>query len=84
MKLADRSWPLLSRLMRVHAIVYRASGGVIGHRLPGWRQMLLLDHVGAKSHVVPPVVLEPRWHVPSCGYSDDRCGSSRWGERHGG
>ncbi|HWE14345.1 MAG TPA: nitroreductase/quinone reductase family protein [Solirubrobacteraceae bacterium] len=51
MQLADRTWPLLRRLMRVHTIAYRATGGVIGHRLPGWRQMLLLDHVGAKSQV---------------------------------
>jgi deazaflavin-dependent oxidoreductase (nitroreductase family) len=51
LQLADRTWPLLRRLMRVHTIAYRATGGVIGHRLPGWRQMLLLDHVGAKSQI---------------------------------
>jgi deazaflavin-dependent oxidoreductase (nitroreductase family) len=51
MKLADRTWPLLQQLMRVHALAYRASGGLIGHRLPGWPQMLLLDHVGARSGV---------------------------------
>ena len=45
----DRSWPVLRRLMRGHAMLYRASGGRIGHRLPGLPQMLLLDHVGAKS-----------------------------------
>ncbi|MGO9488111.1 MAG: nitroreductase family deazaflavin-dependent oxidoreductase [Solirubrobacteraceae bacterium] len=47
--LADRSWPLLRRLMGGHTLVYRASGGLIGHRLPGMPPTLLLDHVGARS-----------------------------------
>ena len=48
--LADRSWPVLRRLMGVHALAYRATGGLIGHRIPGvGAPMLLLDHVGAKS-----------------------------------
>jgi deazaflavin-dependent oxidoreductase (nitroreductase family) len=48
--LADRSWPLLQRLMGLHTLAYRASGGRIGHRLPGvGAPMLLLDHVGARS-----------------------------------
>jgi len=45
----DRLWPVLNRLMRGHTLIYRATGGRIGHRLPGLPQMLLLDHVGAKS-----------------------------------
>jgi F420H(2)-dependent quinone reductase len=49
MALADRSWPLLNRLALAHVAVYRASGGVIGHYVPGLGPMLLLDHVGAKS-----------------------------------
>lgn len=49
MPLADRSWPLLRRLMGAHALVYRATGGRIGHRFPGGAPMLLLDHVGARS-----------------------------------
>jgi F420H(2)-dependent quinone reductase len=49
MRAVDRMWPLLSRLMGVHARVYRATGGRIGHRIPGGPPMLLLDHVGAKS-----------------------------------
>jgi deazaflavin-dependent oxidoreductase (nitroreductase family) len=49
--LADRSWPVLRRLMGAHTFVYRASGGRIGHRFPGTPPMLLLDHVGAKSGV---------------------------------
>jgi F420H(2)-dependent quinone reductase len=48
-ELGDRSWSLLGRLAGVHATAYRASRGVIGHRFPGLPQMLLLDHVGAKS-----------------------------------
>jgi deazaflavin-dependent oxidoreductase (nitroreductase family) len=47
--LADRSWPVLRRLMGGHATVYRATNGLIGHRIPGFPPMLLLDHVGAKS-----------------------------------
>jgi deazaflavin-dependent oxidoreductase (nitroreductase family) len=48
--LADRTWPVLRRLMGVHTIAYRATGGLIGKRIPGVKApMLLLDHVGAKS-----------------------------------
>ena len=47
--LADRSWPLLNRAMKLHTVLYRATGGVIGHTGPGLPTMLLLDHVGAKS-----------------------------------
>lgn len=49
MSLADRSWPLLRRLMGAHARIYRATDGLIGHRFPGAPHTLLLDHVGAKS-----------------------------------
>ena len=49
MQAVDRSWPVLRQLMRGHAMLYRASGGRIGARMPGLPQMLLLDHVGAKS-----------------------------------
>jgi deazaflavin-dependent oxidoreductase (nitroreductase family) len=49
LNLADRSWPLLRRLMGGHATVYRATNGLVGHRFPGSPPMLLLDHVGAKS-----------------------------------
>lgn len=46
---ADRLWPVLNRLMKGHTAVYRATGGLVGHRFPGAPPMLLLDHVGAKS-----------------------------------
>jgi len=49
MGVADRMWPVLSRLMKGHAAVYRATRGVVGHRFPGAPPMLLLDHVGARS-----------------------------------
>jgi deazaflavin-dependent oxidoreductase (nitroreductase family) len=49
LSLADRSWPVLTRLMGGHAAVYRATNGLIGHRFPGSPPMLLVDHVGAKS-----------------------------------
>jgi deazaflavin-dependent oxidoreductase (nitroreductase family) len=35
--------------MGLHTLVYRATGGRIGHTGPGLPSMLLLDHVGAKS-----------------------------------
>jgi deazaflavin-dependent oxidoreductase (nitroreductase family) len=47
--LADRSWPVLRRLMGIHTFVYKASGGHIGRKFPGSPPMLLLDHIGAKS-----------------------------------
>jgi F420H(2)-dependent quinone reductase len=47
--LADRSWPLLRRLMAGHTVLYRATRGAIGHRVPGFAPSLLLDHVGARS-----------------------------------
>ena len=58
LNLADRTWPTLIRLMGGHAKVYRATGGRIGHRVPGAPEMLLLDHVGAKSgkHRYTPLV----------------------------
>lgn len=51
MSLADRSWPVLRRLMGLHTQTYRVTNGLIGHRFPGAPPMLLLDHVGAKSGV---------------------------------
>jgi deazaflavin-dependent oxidoreductase (nitroreductase family) len=51
MALADRSWPVLRRMMGVHTFLYRLTGGRIGHSMPGLPTMLLLDHVGAKSGV---------------------------------
>ena len=47
--LADRIWPLTRRFVGLHTLAYRATGGRIGHSAPGFPQMLLLDHVGAKS-----------------------------------
>jgi len=47
--IADRSWPVLRRLMGGHTLLYRATGGLVGHRVPGAPPMLLLDHVGAKT-----------------------------------
>jgi F420H(2)-dependent quinone reductase len=49
LRVVDRSWPVLWRLYGGHTFLYRATGGRIGHRLPGVPQMLLLDHVGARS-----------------------------------
>jgi F420H(2)-dependent quinone reductase len=49
LELADRTWPVLGRLMGVHVALYRATNGLIGKRIPGVPPMLLLDHVGARS-----------------------------------
>jgi F420H(2)-dependent quinone reductase len=47
---ADRIWPVTRRLMGLHTALYKASGGRLGHQVPGGPgKMLLLDHVGAKS-----------------------------------
>jgi F420H(2)-dependent quinone reductase len=35
--------------MALHTLAYRASGGRIGRRIPGVGNMLLLDHVGART-----------------------------------
>jgi F420H(2)-dependent quinone reductase len=48
-QLGDRSWPVLRKVMAGHTFVYRASGGLIGHKMPGAPPTLLLTHVGAKS-----------------------------------
>jgi deazaflavin-dependent oxidoreductase (nitroreductase family) len=45
----DRAWPLLNRLIAGHVAVYRATGGLVGHRFPGGPPMLLLDHRGART-----------------------------------
>jgi deazaflavin-dependent oxidoreductase (nitroreductase family) len=50
--LADRTWPLLNRIVGLHTAAYRATGGLLGHRVPGAPAMLLLDHIGARSGIV--------------------------------
>jgi deazaflavin-dependent oxidoreductase (nitroreductase family) len=49
MRVADRGWPVLSRLAGLHVRLYRATGGRIGRRVPGLPPMLLLDHRGART-----------------------------------
>ena len=49
LRVADRVWPLLNRAIKGHTLVYRATGGRVGHRMPGLPPMLLLEHTGAKS-----------------------------------
>ncbi len=43
------NWDVLNRLIGVHTVAYRLTGGLVGHNIPGVPPMLLLDHVGAKS-----------------------------------
>jgi F420H(2)-dependent quinone reductase len=45
----ERNWPLLGRLIPGHTAIYRATRGLVGHRVPGAPPMLLLEHVGARS-----------------------------------
>ncbi len=42
-------WPVLDRLMRAHAAIYRATNGRVGQQIPGLPPMLLLEHTGAKT-----------------------------------
>lgn len=46
-----RSGSFRGRLRRAHEALYRASGGRVGHHIPGHPPMLMLHHVGAKSGV---------------------------------
>ena len=47
---ADKVWPVLWRAAGLHTRAYQATGGRIGHSIPGLSgKMCLLDHVGAKS-----------------------------------
>lgn len=52
LRVADRTWPLLNRLAKGHTALYRLTRGQLGHRPPGLPQMLLLDHVGARSGIL--------------------------------
>lgn len=49
LRLVDRTWPVLVRLMGMHTGVYLATRGIIGHRLPGLPPTLLLQNIGAKT-----------------------------------
>src|ERR1700724_644010 len=49
MRAVDWLSPLFNNLTKGHTILYRGTGGLIGHRLPGGPPMLLLDHLGARS-----------------------------------
>ena len=40
---------MLDRVFKAHVVLYRATGGLVGHRAPFAPLMLLLDHVGAKT-----------------------------------
>jgi F420H(2)-dependent quinone reductase len=46
---AEKSWPVLRRAGGLHTLIYRLSGGWVGHRFLVGPPMLLLDHVGARS-----------------------------------
>jgi F420H(2)-dependent quinone reductase len=48
-QVGDRLWPVFTRVMKGHTLLYRATHGRVGHRIPGAPPTLLLDHVGAKS-----------------------------------
>src|SRR3989442_13301704 len=42
-------WRLFNQFTRGHVLAYRLTRGLVGHHIPGVPQVLLLDHVGAKS-----------------------------------
>ena len=42
-------WRIFNQIIRVHVLLYRLTGGLVGKRVPGAPPMLLLDHVGARS-----------------------------------
>ena len=42
-------WRLFNQFTRAHVLTYRLTGGLVGQHTPGVPQVLLLDHVGAKS-----------------------------------
>lgn len=46
---AKLGWRLFDEVTRTHVLLYRATGGIVGGRIPFGAGMLLLDHVGAKS-----------------------------------
>ena len=41
--------PVIRQAMGAHATIYRATNGLVGHRVPGLPPILILDHVGAKT-----------------------------------
>lgn len=43
------AWRLFDEVTRTHVLLYRATCGLVGGRIPLGPQMLLVDHVGAKS-----------------------------------
>jgi len=47
----ESTWTWLNRGFSLHTRMYRATRGLIGHRVLFGPPMLLLDHVGAKSGV---------------------------------
>jgi deazaflavin-dependent oxidoreductase (nitroreductase family) len=48
----ERSWPVTRRVLQLHEVVYRASGGRVGHRAPFIRgRFLIVEHVGARSGI---------------------------------
>ena len=49
LSIGDRIWPVTRRVMKLHTLAYRLTGGRIGHHFPGAPPSLLLDHVGAKT-----------------------------------
>jgi deazaflavin-dependent oxidoreductase (nitroreductase family) len=49
MRVVDRSWPIVRRLVRGHVWIYRLSGGRLGQHVPAAPPILLLEHIGAKS-----------------------------------
>jgi len=45
------TWRMLGAATRAHALIYRLTRGLVGHRFRGSPPMLVLEHVGARSGV---------------------------------
>jgi deazaflavin-dependent oxidoreductase (nitroreductase family) len=49
LRIVDRTWPIVVRLMKLHTGVYLLTRGLVGHKLPWLPPNLLLQHVGART-----------------------------------
>jgi F420H(2)-dependent quinone reductase len=54
-------WRLFNQFTRGHVLAYRLTRGLVGHHIPGVPQVLLLDHVGAKSGTKRTTPLSYLW-----------------------
>jgi deazaflavin-dependent oxidoreductase (nitroreductase family) len=76
-----RNRRLLRAITHLHVVVYRGSGGRVGHHLPGVGPILLLDHVGARSgrrHTTPVAYMREGQNVIVVGANLGRATDPDW------